>query len=244
MKQISKGNSVLSSIDDMIFRFLVLGVFVLCLTSCESKTDDLQFNLFSSSELSEFSINQDSAMLLQTNVVNQLSHNGSAQYNYSYTEMDTVDFTSDSGDTISFQTIDGILIGVSADIFGNDNMSICLSASLIALESCFMKESGYNNTKSSRQKIMGQVNRHIAFTRLNNPYDKDINYDLPSSDFNKNVNVGFVATYEPYNWKGVTIDSCLIVKQYSASSEVFSMIYSKHVGFLYIKDYNHYILRL
>jgi hypothetical protein len=201
----------------------------------------MSYHFFTESELANISINQDSAMSLQTKVGKLKTYDEFISKINSYEEHDTVYFRDEKGDTLKMLSGNKISIQNVPSLFTRTGTKTTLFAALTPITSSTFEIVSFGLIKESSESLF----KEILVTRPNYDYGNLLNYRFVGTT-NKAIS-GDKSTiiYDNYNWKNTTIDSCMIFTEYDTSkNETFKIIYSNTHGFLLIKDKQHEIIKI
>ena len=218
---------------------ITIGFF--SMVSCRDALINMHYSLFSREELSAIKINQDSAMNLQLRVSNIKTYDEFSSYRKkNYSETDTIHFINEMGDTLK------LLEGSSISIQNIPSLSVVtytntnLTAALTMLDSVSFESIYFVLEKGSDKSFY----KDIIMTRPNYDYLNGIDVRFFTKS-NISSSENSTMTYEKFEWRNNSIDSCMVFTEFDDSKkELFKIIYSNKYGFLKIKDKQREITRI
>ena len=211
---------------------------------CDESKIYMKYHFFTSSELEDIYMNKDSILSFQRNVSEYVTFEQFNGKQHIYFEIDTVQFQTENGDTITCKYDNLMQINDKSDGLAiNPDTKSTIGISLRPLENCFISYAAFSIQKTS-DLTQDSLSRHIGFWL---PDLKSKEYDVflyRSGEINSNKTY-FTKSKETLILNSLQIDSCLFVRFFDEYSNLQALIvYSNKYGFLKIKNTQHEITRI
>jgi hypothetical protein len=223
---------------------LLILVLSIVLYSCDESSLIMKYHFFSRAELEDIYMNTDSIMSFQSNVSEHVTFEQFNGKQHVYSEIDTVLFLSEDGDTILCRYDNLIQINDNSDELAiNPNTRTTIGISLITLDSCFISGAAYSMQKPS-EFVQDSLSKYISFWY--HDY-KSKGYDVylyKNGKINPDKTY-FIVSRETFSLNNLQIDNCLFVRFFDdLSNQQALIVYSNKYGFLKIKNIQHEITRI
>ena len=219
---------------------IIMTIGFLSMVSCEDSLVNMHYFLFTREEISTIKINQDSAMNLQTRISNIKTYEEYSDSKKDYFEIDTIHFINEQGDTLKMLESSGIRFIVRPSLSVRTYTNTNLIAGLNMIDSVSFESIYFILEKGSDDIFY----KDVIMTRPNYDYLNGFDVRFFSQE-NTTASENTTMTYEKFEWRNNSIDSCMVfTKSDNAKNELFKIIYSNKYGFLNIKDNQHEITRV
>ncbi len=218
-------------------RILLILVLSLVLFGCDKSKIYMKYHFFTRSEVEDIFINTDSVMHFQEEVSKCETYDVFKQKQRIYSESDSVEFLSETGDTIKARRVSSIEISDKSDelaISPETHSSIGTALFSIKDNNLFTHVS-FGKSKAlinNRDSLSGG----IGFGLLNQ-ISLFANIDTNNGD-------NYIILRADYVHNNINLPNCLFVKFLDNNSLNIQIIYSNKYGFLQIKNTQHEINRI
>lgn len=229
-------------------KFSILGLIISLLfgSCCDESTQIMKYHFFSRTELEDIYMNIDSIMSFQNKISKYVSYEQFKGKQHTYSEVDTVLFRSENGDTIFCKYDNRIIIDDISDGLGlgyHSATRTTIGIGLYSIDSCFISGAAFSMQKPS-EFVQDSVSKRISFWYPDyklKGYDVYL-YKSGKVDTDKTY---FTISRETFNLNGLQIDNCFFVRFFDdLSNQQALIVYSNKYGFLKIKNTQHEITRL
>ena len=219
---------------------IIMTIGFLSMVSCEDSLVNMHYFLFTREEISTIKINQDSAINLQTRISNIKTYEEYFDSKKDYFEFDTIHFINEQGDTLKMLESSGIRFIVRPSLSVRTYTNTNLIAGLNMIDSVSFESIYFILEKGSDDIFY----KDVIMTRPNYDYLNGFDVRFFSQE-NTTASKNTTITYEKFEWRNNSIDSCMVfTKSDNAKNELFKITYSNKYGFLNIKDNQHEITRV
>lgn len=213
---------------------------------CDEAKQIMEYHFFSRTELEDIYMNTDSIMSFQNRISEYVSYEQFKGKQHEYSEIDTVLFLSENGDTISCKYDNRIIIDDIPDGLGLGYHSLTrtmIGIGLYPIDSCFISGAAFSMQKPS-ESVQDSLSKRIGFWY---PDYKLKGYDvyLYKTGEIKPDKTYFVVSRETFSLNDLQIDNCIYVRFFDdLSNQQALIVYSNKYGFLKIKNAQHEITRI
>ncbi|MEI6556391.1 MAG: hypothetical protein WCL70_12445 [Paludibacter sp.] len=225
---------------------LLCFVAVFLSSCCNESTQIMKYHFFSRTELDDIYMNTDSILNFQSKVSKYVTYEQFKGNPHTYSEIDTVLFISENGDTISCNYDNRIIIDDIPDGLGlgyHASTRTTIGIGLYSIDSCFISGAAFSMQKPS-EFMQDSLSKHIGFWY---PDYKKKGFDAQLLKYGENNpdNTYFIVSRETFSINSIQIANCLFVRFFDElSNQKALIVYSNKYGFLNLKDNQHEITRI
>jgi len=215
-------------------KILVFCVAPFFLSCCNEAKIYMKYHFFTRGEVESVYINTDSVIHFQEEVAKYETYDVFKQKQRIYFESDTVEFLSETGDTIKFQSQRGVQIQEKLDAFMilPETYSHIGTILLIINNDSFFSYIGYHMIKE-------KINDKDSLTNSIEVKTIEQSYSFSNPFITSGTN--YYVTKEAYNSNNIKIDNCYFIHFVENNNIKLQIVYSNKYGFLQLKSAQHEI---